>query len=695
MESTTLHNVLGVLVIFNMVAAVIRILVRMRAVWFVSNARLAALVPVRWLVANVINTLALFRAQTQYYVSRWTHVAPKWVKTEHEIPEGFLEVEPAAPRTVKVGALAVLLALTTAVTGAMPERAEAKPLDGGQCVQIFYDRSPDPAYAIGKTYAMFLQNLLAHFPRYQQVVGAIEDYRAGDLDRCKASFYIGSYFENKIPDAFFADYRTTARNVVWMGYSVWVPGEDYFGSLFGYKYSGLTKLDTKSRDAKGHPGFFKFATYKGERFAKFGEWSRTNPAEFVAPFENIRLQKTDAAAAAQTAVISELVHSATGERIPYILRNRNHFYVADIPFSFMHEGDRFLIAADLLFDALDEKPLHDEKLAFVRLEDVSPNAEIPYAYDVLNIMKQEGVPVNVSLIPIFVDPLNLVKLPSRWLPMEEAAPFLQFVRDVKAQGGSFVWHGVTHQYENMRNPYSGVSSDDFEFWDAVKNAPVAKDSTGWVLRRLEDGLASLASAGIRPGVWLTPHYQASALDYLIFARVFDWNVGRTIYFDYEATGVPADSGELAFGASGSSAAKRADAFRDMSVTANGGWNGQMFPYLIFGDVYGQRLIPENLGNSQPYTNEHVKTTRSIADMLDDAKRNTVLRDAWASFFFHADLLAPLADGGRGKFPGDPSDLRQLIQGIKALGYRFISADEITRKWTLAKRAPTLALAQTR
>lgn len=563
----------------------------------------------------------------------------------------------------------------------------------GSCVQIFYDQSKDPKYWMGRTYSIFLQNLLAHFPKYQQITGPIEQYKKGDLDRCAASFYIGSYFENGIPKEFFEDYAATTKPVMWMGYSVWLPGPDYLNSLFGYSYSGLTKLNSDVRDSKGKPTYFKFASYKGETFRKFGEFSRTDPTQFMAPFENVTLRKTSEVA--DTQIISELTHNGTKEKIPYILRNKNRYYVADVPFSFMHEADRFLIVADLLFDVLNEKPMHDERLAFLRIEDVSPYISLPFTYDLLKVIKEESITANVSIVPVFTDPLHYYPSEKPFITMEQTPGFMLLVEDFKRMGLSFIWHGVTHQYEDYPNPYNAVSTDDFEFWDAPKNKPVPKDSVHWVLARLQDGLYSLSQAFIKPTTWLTPHYQASSLDYYIFGRVFSWNVGRVIYFDHTAQNAPPYSQDLLMASDAGSYQKRFKAFRDLKVETTGPWNGQMFPFLIYGDVYGQRLIPENLGNSQPFKSEHVIWPRTVEDMLEDARRNLVLRDAWASFFYHPALLNNIQSGGRGQYPGDPTDLRRIIKGLKAMGYRFVNVDEVQRRWQLPIRKETLTLEGTR
>lgn len=555
------------------------------------------------------------------------------------------------------------------------------------CVNVYYDRSTDSTYWMGKTYSILLQNLLGHFPQYQQVVSPIELYQKGDIEKCHATIYIGSYFNNAIPTAFHEDFVSTKKNVAWLGYSIWQLGPQ-FENIFGYKYSHLTTLDREHLDAKGRPSFFKNILYKGEVFFKYGDFSKENKDIFLAPFEQAVLTPTDLS---KSEVLAEAQHNVSREEIPYILRAGNHFYVADVPFSFMHEADRYFVFADLLFDILGEQPRHNGKYALVRLEDVHPLLPLSQLYKITDVFQQEQIPLSISLIPIFYDPLEREDRG----PLEELVPmyrkksFMKFIDDMKNAGAVFIWHGVTHQYKNIANPHNGVSGNDFEFFDAVHNKPIVEDSVDYVLAKLEEGFSTLQQAGVTPRLWLTPHYQASSLDYIIFGNVFSWNVGRVIYYNHEASGLPQgpENKNLWFESKNPQGPDlRADYFRNLQVRYESErWSGQMFPYEIYGDIHGQRIIPENLGNSQPFVNEHVVNPRSKEEIVADAKRNLVLRDVWASFFYHPFLLSTYEDGGRGAYPGDPAELQYILRELKKMGYKFINLDDFLNKNTNAKR----------
>lgn len=587
--------------------------------------------------------------------------------------------------------LALALALSYSASPTAVSAAEQKP-----CVRVYYDRSSDPTYWMGETYANLLQNLLGHFPEFQQIVSPIELYEKGDLETCRASLYIGSYFDNSIPAAFFEDFETTKRNVAWLGYNVWKLSESAMVKTLGHTYGGLTTLDTKNRLPTGEPTFFKDVLYKGETFFKYGRFSRGSTSEFVAPFE-MTILKPSASNSAQ--VLATARHNGTGEVLPYAIRKGNRFYVADVPFSFMHEADRYLIFSDLLFDILDAKPRRSEHYAFLRLEDIHPLVPISYLTSATRALEREGVPVNVSLIPIFFDPLEQYSRENNqeFVTLTQVPEFMSVLNDLRSKGATMIWHGTTHQLDRIENPHSGVSGDDFEFWDAINGRILPQDSARFVLDRLDAGYYDLAKADLAPIFWLTPHYQASPLDYMIFGRVFPWNIGRVIYFNHRVKSRPSPLSDekLQYSRANDSdqaRAKRLAHFDQLQVEIESDrWSGQMFPYEIYGDIYGQRLLPENLGNSQPTVNAHVVQPRSVQEMIADAKRNLVLRDSWGSFFYHVQLLNTDSNGGRGRFPGDSSELVFLVRELKKLGYKFIKLDDFAKTNTLPIRPEPIYL----
>jgi hypothetical protein len=73
------------------------------------------------------------------------------------------------------------------------------------------------------------------------------------------------------------------------------------------------------------------------------------------------------------------------------------------------------------------------------------------------------------------------------------------------------------------------------------------------------------------------------------------------------------------------------------------------------------VIPETLGNVER-TSFNGHATRSPDQILDSARRQLVVRDGVASFFYHPFLGL--------------SALPQLVVGMQALGYTFTSPREM-------------------
>ena len=145
-------------------------------------------------------------------------------------------------------------------------------------------------------------------------------------------------------------------------------------------------------------------------------------------------------------------------------------------------------------------------------------------------------------------------------------------------------------------------------------------------------MQDLAKVGLPAArFWNTPHYAASATDYKAFASMFSARVDRGLDFESILTG---------------------------QVEGTSPYVGQIFPYVVT-DVYGQRVLPENMGNYEPEAfNNH--PPRLAPDLVAAAAANLVVRDSYASFFYHPYLGVDA--------------LRQIVDGVRGLGYQFVSYD---------------------
>jgi uncharacterized protein YdaL len=211
------------------------------------------------------------------------------------------------------------------------------------------------------------------------------------------------------------------------------------------------------------------------------------------------------------------------------------------------------------------------------------------------------------------------------------------------RGGTLMMHGYTHGYAGGANPY-GVSAEDFEFYRAhvdgdnrvILDGPVAEDSAAWALSRLAAARAEWAAAGLpAPGIFEFPHYAASAADYRAISTdaAVTARYERAMYFSGVLRGGTIDSARYA---------------------------SQLFPYPVR-DIYGAPVIPETLGNVEAQGhNQH--QARQPEEILASARRQLVVRDGVASFFYHPFLGL--------------QHLPRLVEGMQALGYTFVPADTL-------------------
>lgn len=570
-------------------------------------------------------------------------------------------------------------------------------VDAEKCVQIFYDSVPgaSPPYTDGRAQASLLENLIAHFPHIQQYVIPVEKYQKNQLSQCAANFYLGSYYDNPVPQEFLEDYIATPNTAVWLGYGFWQLGASALRSLWQVEFTGLSELDWAQPDAKGQPGFYRFFDYRGKTFVKYGAFTNAEGSAFDAAFE-IALLKPLVQKHSKTIVWAQ--HSSLPEKVPYVLQSGPKWLVGEIPFSFVTEGDRYLVFADLLFDMLQEKPRYPgKKPAFLRFEDIHAKVSPWQLNGFLKMTKKMQIPFGISLIPVFADPLSAVTTQPEQklirLGDPQARELVAFLEEAQSQGASLIMHGTTHQYGNAKNPYNGVSGADYEFWNVETGSGVQEDSPQWVIERLEDGLSSMAEAGLAPpSLWVTPHYQASTLDYILFAKLFSFSAGR---FDYrQPRKIVAGKLPQSLRMDNSGANENGNRLQYLSDTQvvlhePSTQNGQFFPYEIYGDVFGARVIPENVGFVQPVDGNMGEKVTNVKDLIETVKRNSVLRDVWASFFLHPYLLDTKANGGIAATPGDTRELEELLQTIQNSGYAFIDLKTWVKNHQNIQRPPTI------
>lgn len=493
---------------------------------------------------------------------------------------------------------------------------EAKRLKGGRNqVLVVYDSDLASGW-VGEIYAQQLSNLLSRF-RVRVSKLPVDQYRAGLVDRFDATFYLGVIYDAPIPEAFRADVRSARKPVCWLGYNLWQVSWRTPDGQIDPEFSDRTGLQFVHLDGRGYTQI----RYRGATLTK-------NALDPIVGRVNIVDGRASAVA---TAV------GPSGE-LPYIVRGgANFWFVADNPMACVdayRSDDRLLAFADCLQDILGIQD-DGERRAIVRIEDVRATEDPARLRQLADICAQEGVPFTVSVIPDYRDPFSNWAAGPRRLTITEAPEFQAALRYMEEKGGTILMHGTTHQLEDVKNAWNGVSGEDFEFFqlalDGNGNAqwvgPVPGDSGRWAGERVDQGLDLLRGAGFRPKGWVTPHYVASPADYAEFAKRFDYSLCRGMTF--------------ALGSDGSLYGLQ-----------------QLAPWPII-DAFGMRRIPETLGYVEPRGQGGLSTNGWY--MGERARAMKVVRGGWAGCYFHPFL--------------EPDHLRGLIRSIKAEGFRFVSPAE--------------------
>jgi uncharacterized protein YdaL len=481
---------------------------------------------------------------------------------------------------------------------------------------ILYDTTSTWGW-LGELYGIAATNLAGHFGA--ATAKPVKAYVAGEMANFKAVIYVGSTYDEPLPVAFLDDVLKGTTTVVWIADNIWelANRSTTFVSKYGYN---PWAFDTKAV-AK--------VTYKG----------RTLTRDAANAGGLLRLKPFDAT---KVTTLATAVHS-DGTTLPWAVRSLNLTYVTENPFSYISSDDRYLIFCDLLFDALAPTTPVNHR-ALVRLEDVSP-AEDPVAFRaIVDYFAANSVPFSVAVIPLYKDPKGYYNNgKAETITWANAPQMLSAVKYATTKGGTLILHGYTHQFGTQKNPYSGVTADDFEFFlahvDAKTNGviydgAVPGDSAAWATARVNSGLAAMATAGLpAPTIFEYPHYAGSPTDSKAIHTLFATAYHRGLYFG-----------------------------GDLGLTAPNLAHmvGVFYPYTVK-DIYGWKVLPESLGCYEPDAQNN-NPPRLAANIVATAQNNLVIRDNVASFYFH---------------PYNPlSQLKAIVTGVKAAGYTFVSAGSL-------------------
>jgi uncharacterized protein YdaL len=493
--------------------------------------------------------------------------------------------------------------------------------DGGTTTTstlILFDTTGEWGF-LGELYAINVANLTTHFGTF--TAKPVSSYAAGEISQHTATIYVGSTYNEPLPDAFLSDVLASTRPVIWM-------------------YDNIWQLTAKSPTFQNDNGWtwFEFDTssvsrviYKGQTLTRYA----ANLAGIMSYAPGIDTTKAT--------ILASAVHDSDGTTFPWAIRSGYLTYIGELPFAFTSDNDRWLIFADLLFDVLapTTKTTH---LALVRIEDVNPASNPTQLRAIADYLGSIGVPFSIAAFPLYLDPLAAENPSPTTIHMVDAPDVASALRYMISKGGTLVMHGYTHQYDSTPNALDGESGDDFEFFRAhldntllqvVLDGPLPIDSFAWALGRVQSSMSEFNAAGLPiPTIFEFPHYAGSATDYAAVQSLLPVRYDRALYFAGQLTGGPVST----------------------SV-----WVGQSFPYAVR-DLHEALVIPENLGAYSP-DGFLGYPPRPVSAILDAARANLVVRGGFASFFYHPYYGV--------------SPLQQIVEGVLAMGYSFVPVGSVT------------------
>ncbi|MDX2005216.1 MAG: DUF2334 domain-containing protein [Meiothermus sp.] len=458
-------------------------------------------------------------------------------------------------------------------------------------------------------YATFLTNLLGRYADVTVTRKPVSQYAAGDTGRYAQTFYIGSTYDNPIPQAFVNDIAAGGK-VVWINYNLWRLG-GVLQSL-GLTWVAVRPEYQPSEYAVG----FNRVSYRGYTYTKY-----------PAPMEVMEV------AADATVTVDATIANAAGRTIPFVVRKGNFWYVADNPFVYMHETDRYLVFADLIAPMMGRDATCAPR-ALARMEDLNPNNTAADLKRMLDAVVGVSVPFSATVIPLYRDARVIPAVQKTWASNSAA---LAQIRRIPNIGGRVYQHGYTHQFDNLANPY-GETGDDFEFWRVTLNpngtwlyvGPIPNQTSDSAVSRINTGRSiinglSTLSSNMTPRGWTTPHYAMEPNFYAgvrgVYSRVFE----RRLYRVGSMVG------------------------------------GQFFPYPVR-DVSGTLVVPENMGSIEP--------NWPVAKIVEVARANRALRCPWSGHFFHPYILDPAYDGPEAL---SVAQFQKMFLDIKALGYTYVDS----------------------
>lgn len=469
----------------------------------------------------------------------------------------------------------------------------------------------------GALHAVNVANLVGRHA--EAALMGISEYEADDRDAHDALVVVNTAWEPELPAALIEDVVASEETTIWIE-----GGPDDLQSsapVASPVANSFAQAGWLAEQVTGED--FNEVLYAGERFPRNPDSTDTMAA----------IEVTDPT---RVDVLAEM-RTSTGETRPWAIRSGALTYVAESPMAYAGTDDRYLVFTDILSRALAPQ-VDGGHYALLRIEDIGPEADPEQLRVMAHYMEQATLPFSATVYDTYRDPQGVYNNGvGESFTLQDRPHVSRALRDMVRAGGTLIMHGHTHQLDQQMNPF-GPSGQDYEFFKAsldgqgkfVLDAPVEDDTLYRWRRTMNAGLEGWEAADLpRPFIFTFPHYAGSLSAYQAISEFMPVRFERVLYFGGEAEG---------------------------QGDSHGIYGEQFFPYPVR-DIRGDIILPETLGNFAPDGSVH---GRSVDEMLATARRNLVLREAYAGFFYHWYLDTP--------------ELDQLVTGLREMGYDFISPE---------------------
>lgn len=503
----------------------------------------------------------------------------------------------------------------------MPAFAIFEIFGKSKSVLILYDEPERGWHKEDPLEALMLRQLLGHFNCGQIKMLSTGQYLMGKERDFDILFYIGTKPHLKLPSYLLDDIYHRKKETIWInanldklagrhdldrfGFSIESHNDNNLTNIISYKGQKLWKLEPSTYYIRVE----KPVECNVLAWASWDKDFRGPKPRGSYPKKQYGDSLTEKAEEfSETQLLTLAVADGKTIRLPWIVNSKKFWYIASNPFAFQIEGGAYLAFCDILHDIFKSK-VKTNHPAFLRIEDVHPKRDSEKLIAVADYLNSRNIPFGFTLIPVYVNPATEERI-----TLSKDPKFRDTIQRLVLRGGIPILHGYTHQ----RTAETAV---DYEFWDKNQDRPVTRTSA-YASERVLKALNECFRSRIYPIAWTTPHYAAGQVDYRAFRSYFTTVVERRQPVDRLGS-------------------------------------DQFFPYMIYRDMHSQIIIPENLGYVQPLVG---RTPKAI---IRDAQNGLVVRDGWASFFFHSFLDLQL--------------LKEIVTGIESLGYHWVSLAEFNNK----------------